>query len=249
MHPDYFTVDLPFFWTHYITITDATKISELFINLNSPYNPIITAGVDRSDHQPAGRDTWSNIYDFYRVLESDTNIKFSYLHGYFGSNEPTGGGGAPYEVGIVPNHILTGYTITDDVTAKPANYHEFVESKHTKVMQLHPTNYDIISSTASAVADPSEVNRLMCNGGTNSCSFHYAPENWDYHVTQTGVEERWTPVDSSPEFKHYLGITAAAPGEYASDDKVTVRVDVYQTFKVQWREVGTVLKYNMDTDQ
>lgn len=80
-------------------------------------------------------------------------------------------------------------------------------------------------------------------------SFHYKPEDWDYHVTNLGLQERWTPKGANPDFNHYLGIVAAYPNNNATlqqNEKLYIGVDLYINYKVQWREVNSTKKRTID---
>ena len=241
-HPDYFTIDLPFYFNHVMTITNAASMDTFDIRLDSPWDPLATGSLTRDAHQPLGRDTWGGIYDYYRVLETDINLTFSYVQGKFGDAASIGSTAVPF-------HALVGYTLLDDETAKPANACAFVEMKHTKVMQLHPINHDPIVTTTGSTGT---ATRVLYTGGASGCSYHFDPRHWDLHVVQSGIEERWTAQNATPTNKKYMQVTCAYPNNntgLAAADSIRIAVDGYITYKVQWREINTTKKITIDTDQ
>ena len=81
-------------------------------------------------------------------------------------------------------------------------------------------------------------------------SFHYAPEQWDYHVTDLGADTRWTAKNASPDHTHLLNIFVGYPDNdttLTTNEHVKVQCDVYMKFKCQFRETNTALKYYTDT--
>ena len=113
--------------------------------------------------------------------------------------------------------VLVGYELTDDSGAKKTTTVEaFVESKGTS--HKYCQGYNL-------------------NGGIQSLSYHYSPYAWDYHVHETGVEERWTPVSSTPATSHLLLLRMfSAKGEAASNYDMECFVEM--EFTVQFREAN-----------
>jgi hypothetical protein len=250
-HPDYFSIRLPMYTNFVLVLNSTSDITEHFVRLNSPYDPNLSSG-GRPSGQPLGRDQWANIYDYYRVIESTTNIQFTYLRGLFGSDQT--GSFYPALGAGQPAHALVGYQITEDVTKKAADPIAFVEQKHSKVDPLHPSNTEFISDAGYQAdgSDPSFPTRLLCTNGHTGMSFYYRPENWDQHVTLQGPDARWTAKDASPAHTHLLGITAAYPWNttgLSTNDSIFIHVSVYQTFTVQWREVNDAYKRTIDNAQ
>lgn len=244
-HPDYFTVDLPFYQNFGLTLTTGDNINYQFIRLDSPYDPVIDGQVI-SARQPLGRDTWAGIYDFYRVLEADVTMIFSYKHGQFGNNKTT----SPVNWdGDDPYHVCVGYYVTDDSTDVPANNVAFVEMKHSKASYIHPTRLEYSEFAAPTTTIPDKAARIHTSGGTTAMSFHYTPDDWDYHVTNLGLSERWTPKDAVPDFTHALGIVIAYPNQTSvlpAGERLDVQVDLYIKYKTQWREVNSTKKRTID---
>lgn len=244
-HPDYFTINLPFYTNFNMTLSTGETIEEQFIRLDSPYDPIVDGDFSES-RQPLGRDTWANIYDFYRVVESDVQMIFTYKHGRFGDDQSA----TPRNwEGDVPVHAMVGYHVTDDATDKAANPIAFVEMKHSKAAYIHPNQHQINSFQATTTSLGSKARRIHCSGGTTGMSFHYQPEHWDYHVTNLGLQERWTPKNQVPDFTHMLGIIAAYPNNnnaLLSNERIDIQVDLYINYKVQWREVNSTTKRTID---
>lgn len=246
-HPDYFTIKLPIYATFTQTLTENTSIAHYWLRLNSVFDPFVGGTADL--YQPFGRDTWGAIYDYYRVVSCDVNLIFDYRQGKFGSNETTS---SPYDYDGRCAHALVGYAISDDTTDKHANGRAFVEGKHTKAAHLFPTNFEVAATSTAGGSTPSDVTRMFCYGGNTAMSFHYAPENWDYHVQQTGIETRWTAQGANPTNPHYMGIVMAYPqndGTLDSDDEIKIGCTAYVNYTVQWREVNSTKKRTVDTAQ
>lgn len=238
-HPDYFTINLPFHFNDVLKLS-GTSIPFGQIRLDSVYDPIAeAAGMPRKAHQPMGRDTWSNIYDYYRVLSCDVKLTFTYLHGVFGDGTNSVD---------VPQHALVGFTLVDDASATPANANAFVEMKHTVVDQLHPTNIQRYLVAAGDV----ETTQLHTFGGHVGAHHHFVPSDWDLHVTQAGADDRWTGAGASPTNNRWLVYTAMYPNNdegLGGNDQITIAVDGYLTYTVQWREYNTTKKKTIDTTQ
>lgn len=245
-HPEYFTIKLPLYTNFILTLNSTQDLDTHWLRLNSIYDPMWSGGY-RPTAQPLGRQQWSDIYDYYRVLSSETNITFTYVKGYFGSDEVT----TAYQYGISarPNHALVGYQISEDTSKTASSPNGFIEQKHSKAMNLHPKNMDVLSKSTASGETPSFPMRVFFAGGTNGCSFHYDPTQWDYHVNLQGPGVRWTAKDSSPAHTHAIGVTAAYPYNEAglsNDDEIQIHVSCYQEFTVQWREVNDALKRTVD---
>jgi len=245
-HPEYFTVDLPFYQNFQMNLVSGENLKHQFIRLDSVYDPMSTGASSGISRQPLGRDSWATIYDFYRVISSDVHIKFTYTHAGFGTVHT-----AAIDAwnGDNPTHCLVGYAITDDTTDVAANPIAFVEMKHSKASYIHPREIVPHNYTGATATLPSKPMRVSAMGGTSSMSFHYNPNDWDYHVSNLGQSERWTPKDSVPDFSHFLGIALGYPNNNATlqtNEHIKIDVDLYINYKVQWREVNSTLKRTID---
>lgn len=246
-HPDYFTINLPIYVQFQQTLTNTTSIAHYWLRLNSVYDVFVGGTADT--YQPFGRDTWAGIYDYYRVIKADVNLVFDYRRGEFGSDQTDA---SQYVVGSNCTHALVGYAISDDTTDKHTSGRAFVEGKHTKVNHLYPRNYEVTKSNTATSTNPSFIQRMYAFGGETGMSFHYEPENWDYHVQNTGVETRWTAIGANPTQSHYLGMVIAYPqndGTLAAKDKIIIGTTCYVNFTVQFREVNSTKKRTVDTTQ
>ena len=241
-HPEYFTIKLPMFYEWHLDLTSATDINNMQWRLNSVYDPVVS-GTSPAARQPLGRDSWSTIYDYYRVVSADFNMTFDYIHGWLG-NDATG---AVAEALNTPN-VLVGYQITADGAEKATTAAGFVEQKHSKAVMLRPRQMEITNTFSATSVDPSGVSRQAYTGGSTSMSFHYDPTQWDYHVQETGVEERWTPKDSNPATTHFILPTIAYPKHagLSAQESIRVGLTVFATYTCQWREVNSTLKRTID---
>lgn len=244
-HPEYFTINLPFYCNFQMTLSNGEDIEIQHISLNSPYDPIVDGDYTNS-RQPMGRDTWASIYEFYRVISADVNLTFNYVHARFGDDKSV----TPRNwEGDKPIHALVGYYLVDDTADQPANTISFVEMKHSKANPLHPARTHINTYASATTTLGTKAQRIHCDGGSTSMSYHYAPENWDHHVTNLGLQERWTGKNADPDYKHYLGVVLAYPfdnGTLDTNERLDIWVDCHITYTVQWREVNSTLKRTID---
>lgn len=246
-YPDYFNIRFPFFFSDQLTIQTGVKVPTIVLRLDSIWDPIVTAGVNRTSHQPPGRDTWANIYQFYRVISSDVEMRFTYNYGGFGTDATS-----LSAISDIPHHCLVGYCITDEVSDVPTDCIKYVESKQTKMVPLHPTTGWNAVKVSTGPPNRSDPSRNYFFNGHTALSFHYAPEKWNMHVTESGVEERWTPIAENPADNRFLAISAVWPrngDEMEATDYIYVDVDIFITYTVQLREITSAKRFETDTNQ
>lgn len=133
---------------------------------------------------------------------------------------------ATYGSSSVNNLAFMGFQWTDDASEIPSTTRAFIEMKQAKVKML---------------CGPDEA---PYNVG--SVTYEYTPGSWDYHIQETGDEERWTPIGSNPPNQHYLR-SVIAP--FLSGDTGTTNVcnNWVVKFTVQFREANVQTIGTADT--
>lgn len=122
--PDYFTVNLP-----YETVLENFFVEEPLaaghtiqkISLNSIYNPLVLAyNIGDTEHVPQGRNTWTQIYKYYRVLECKVRIHLVNV-GYRNDQVTTD-----------TSYNFFGWETTDELTDVSGSATAFLESKNCR---------------------------------------------------------------------------------------------------------------------
>lgn len=199
IHPDHFTVRLPFFIHAAFPGSSCTAVNTtplLLLRLNSIYDPLqqahttATPAID-ADSQPNGRQIWDTHFKYYRVLRSD--VKLTYINRAMNQG-----------VGTVPQNgmIAVGYELIDENAAVSNNVNMFMTTKHAVRDVMLPSKIGFI-----------EVLAGTDNYYSQSPTFHvmthtYTPETWTHHVEKSGSEERWTPIGANPNVDHNLAVRA-----------------------------------------
>lgn len=242
IHPDYFTLNLPYnivedvFAASSFTFTNSTPL--FTIRLNSLYDPLaqsragtLTNPHKQSDVQPQGRDIWAAHFKYYRVLEAD--IKVTIVNAAI-----RGSGSFPFF-----NSFMTGFELTDEDGAIANNLYAFMGTKHAKRKFLKACDRNTYwdeTPTASA-------QNIGTNLVSDTFTFKYIPEAWDYHIEEKGSEERWTPIAQNPAIDHQLNVRLfhIDPTNPPSGNLAAM---VSVMYKVQFREpIDSILK-NANTE-
>lgn len=221
IHPDYFTIELPFALIHQVESTATFPHANIkpvaTVRLNSIYDPIAnvrsgTGGTDpqiTSNAQPQGRNVWAPHFKYYRVLRSD--VKVTIINASL-----IGSGAFP-----LFHSFVCGYEIADEDAVLSNNATAFLTTKHAKRAILPPATR---AGASNMKANSAQV-----------FTFTYFPENWDYHVEGTGAEERWTPIAENPNIDHHLNVRLFhMDATNAPTGNISMIVQV--SYKVQFRE-------------
>lgn len=153
--------------------------------INSIYDPDLT-GIGS---QPLGRDTWSNIYNYYKVLE--THIKIYLMET---TNIDTG---AITNIAQPTSH---GW-MADLTAAPPSNFESWLMTslacKNNKQQKFGPIlKYDVVNGR-----------------GQKPLTFEY---HWDASQFDTSIidntKNEWTPVGSDPSNINYFSQLYFNPG-------------------------------------
>ena len=205
--PDYFTVDLPYaIFFHYRVQKSATGNTVRQFSLNGIADPDLLSG---SSKQPMGRDTWAQVYQYYRVLGSTCSVKIV-NHGTLP---------AP-ETDTNRDVILAGLEWNTDSTNFVTTENAFMEAKQTKAMMI---------PGAGGFPNLANIGHLK---------HEYTPEAWHYHVDETGVEERWTPIAENPADSHIVAFRLFPSGsdDNAAGNLYNIDYVFNITYTVQFRE-------------
>jgi hypothetical protein len=228
IHPDYFTVNLPYI----AQIVDLTAVQIPFVNatqiarirLNSIYDPIVGALLN---NQPVGRDTWASHFKYYRVLRA--NVKLTWVSNYPTRDKVT------IAAHPISHSFAVGFEVADQDASISNNCHMFLTTKHAKrdIMPPAKTIHNTYWNGTVAVKDSNvSENRVLHQYYT------YNPTSWDHHVSQVGAEERWTPIGANPAVDHDLVLRCFhmdATQNPLQDDLMNVMIQI--NYEVQFREV------------
>ena len=160
--------------------------------INSIWDPDLT-GVG---HQPLGRDTWSAIYNYYKVLEATITVEIFDLTHNTDTVVPGSGQSSP-----------TYYGGMLDITAAPPStkqaWFEACEAQLNSRQQMFtkPQGYNVIASR-----------------GKNSIKFtmKWTPDLFEKNVLQGGGDPGWNAVGSDPTILEYATLIAHNPNSAAA---------------------------------
>ena len=195
--PDYFNIELPFCET--ITLNTgsgggniASVAGKNYIIVNQ-LNSILAG----SSLKSRGVDSWTNIYDYYRVTQCD--IKVTMFIRSQDTNFKTGNDTTTSTSGTgicmrEPNNVyMAGFHLSDSSSSSDwTTYRDFGEAKQGGFRLLHGSSSEPCFTTLQ---------------------YTFRPQDWDLHVTESGLEERWTPVAAAPADPKYFhfGLVGAHP--------------------------------------
>lgn len=235
IHPDYFTVDLPFcIRLNDIDIAGFTRVNSepvFTLRMNSVYDPFkqirtpagLTNPDQDSDVQPQGRDVWAAHFKYYRVL----NAKFSarITSTVAGITQQSSGTISPW------NHSFAyGYELTDEDQTISTTLEAFMVTKRAKRKILEPATRRTIYA-GGVEGSVVHYNHGLAHGGIE---YDYNPSSWVHHVEEAGVEERWTPVNNNPGIDHELNFRLFHMNDVAPAGRMAIMVTGY--YRVQFRE-------------
>lgn len=116
------------------------------------------------------------------------------------------------------DYALVGWHLSDK--SSPTGWstqRDMLESKHGGSKVLAPFNL---------------------SGERQTLSYSYTPGSWDHHVTESGIEERWTPVLSDPADPRYFHFGIVRGPHVPTAGQVSARYIMKITQHIQFREVG-----------
>lgn len=241
--PDYTTIKLTYHDHECLQLTEGNWNSVAVLRLNGILDPT----VNRTSHQPMGFAHWIQSYKYYRVLETDVQLNWQYVVGY--APDIDGTLNNEYQSAGLTNvcsmSAMVGYEFTDDATDVYNNARYMIEGKHSKVGWLHPKDFEIQSVAANNQIE------IRTAGGDRELSVHYSPDQWDQHVHELGLEERWTAVSANPDILHFLAVHTMSPGgpneRMGVNSFITIRLDYNISYTVQFREIQASFKTGSTT--
>jgi hypothetical protein len=201
IHPDYFTVNLPFVhrtWSNNeANFTYNVANPWAIIRLNSIYDPLkeinATTGnpLIESDNQPQGRAIWESHFKYYRVLRAYVKLTFV-------SERHVCVQGRPFN-----EHYVVGYELVDEDAQISNHVDMFLMTKHAKRSIIKPVNRVEYVNT---YVEPTNITTKNQSVNSLTMTYVYEPSNWNYHVEELGSEERWTPIKQNPSIDHDMAI-------------------------------------------
>lgn len=234
---DYTTIKFPYHDYVCGRIDNGNPVDNLAVRLNSIQDPLVTV----ANHRPQGYTNWSGLYKYYRVLECEINVTVKYVFGNFVS------GNAAAQNVPCSFSLACGYEPTDDVTDIFPNFVSMVEGKHSKVVWLDPKDMEVGKYDNT---NPHN-SHLLFHGGQRDLHFHYDPHQWDYHVHELGVEERWTLMANNPDVLHFLNFKVMTPGRagevLVAGNFINYRLDINISYTAQLRESLHTKAHNADS--
>lgn len=172
--------------------------------INSIYDPDLT-GIGG---QPLGRDTWSGIYNYYKVLE--THIKYTVIEVTNNATGTTGSAGYP---------SLHGWMC--DLTANPPS---------SSQIWLNATN--AASANKQQKFGPVLTYDVQSGRGQQPLHFEY---HWDASQFDTSIidntKNEWTAVGSDPANLNYFSIMTFNPSGIARTTVVKYEIQFLVAFK------------------
>ena len=217
--PDYTTIELTWFGVLYQANSVAGGMDDTTINMNDIQNPL-GAGTVFAAVQSQNSDHQPLGHDHWAATYKYYRVLQSDINMHFINTT----GGIDNATSNLERHLLVGYEITDDPAQVYTDMNTWVEGKHSKAAPMLNNGYGY--------------------GQDLKMSFHYDPMNWDYHVHETGIEERWTPTNTAPSNPHYLILRTAA----LSNDFYSCQILLHIKFRVQWRELQLGKHKTQDAD-
>lgn len=216
-------VELPYVFYNRGTITVAPNpIGVTTLNqfkLNSIFDPDLTG----SGNQPLGRDTYANIYDYYKVLETHVEVEIIDL-----TSRPGVTGSAPD--GQYPSILGWMADITATPPASIITWLHAAEAGPMNKQQIfsRPTQMNVITGFNS-------------NNKTYRSSYHWNAEDFDTAIIDGATKNTWTPVSSDPSNLNYFSLLASNPETTASGATRNFSVIVKMKYLVAFKTVNRTL--------
>lgn len=218
-YPPEMVIKMPYFFANNYTVAPGVFGTSQQFKVNSLWDPDLT-GVG---HQPLGRDTWTSIYDYYKVLKCKVEVVQS---SNFYQTGITAGADAAAGTNFAPTFI--GGVM--DITANPPN--SLTVWKEARAV------------TANSQERFSPIQRMFHVGSRGDAVISYemdwTPDMFDTGVLNTATENVWTPVGADPADLNYFTTIA-----YNSASGVTIgyNLEVRLTMLVAFKNVNRTLTH------
>lgn len=217
-------VKLPYYFQSHYTQPIGFSTPNQF-KINSIYDFDLT-GVG---HQPLGRDTWTNIYDYYKVLETRCEIVYratQYATGAIGAiagNPVDSNAGSGY---MAPLYVGTQLDITANPPTTLTTWHEAAR----------------VTANTQQIFSPIKVLERFGSraGNVQRFSTTWTPDMFDTAILDDATVNTWTPVGSDPGALNYLTAIAYNSNSGAANS-VYYSVEVTATFLVAFKNVKRAL--------
>lgn len=192
-------------YAHYQTLGYSSGVTAPYqFNINSIYDPDLTGG----GFQPLGRDTWTSIYNYYKVLEA--HVKVSLVEQTDDSTGTTGS-----------NSMPSLHTFMADITATPpATLSQLImavmASKNNKQQKFGNI----------------QVSDVINGRGSKTIKYEY---HWDASQFDTSIidnaKNEWTPVSSNPANLNYFSLISYNPQASSRTATLYIEIEYLTAFK------------------
>jgi hypothetical protein len=219
-------VKLPYYFQRHIVQGPGLLASHQF-RINSLYDPDLTGG----GHQPLGRDTYSAIYDYYKVLETHvhvTHVSTQYVTGTVSKTSDSvltdANGGSAYMAPAYVGGML-------DVTATPPNS----LTEWQEVSQ-------VTSNSQCRFTPPQRFERVGSRKNTTVYyNMKWTPDMFDTAILNEATMDTWTPVGSNPQNINYFSNIVFNSNSSSND--IIYSLEVKIMFLVAFKNVKRELLY------
>ena len=204
-------IDLPY--SQFINHNCAVGVSApQQYKVNSIFDPDLTG----SGNQPLGRDTWTSIYNFYKVLE--TYIVLTVTELTDDSTGATGNNQTPSLVGWMA-----------DITANPpSNLNQWIMASMTS------------NTNSQQVFSNLKISDIINGRGSKTHVFTY---KWDASQFDTSIidntKNEWTPVGSDPANINYFSVVYYNPNALSATRTINIKCDI--RYLVAFKQVNRTL--------
>ena len=217
-------VELPY--THYISPTVspsgyATVVTLNQYKINSIYDPDLTG----AGTQPLGRDTWSAIYNYYKVLESD--VKYEVIDMTYRTPAV-----APADANQ-PSLLGWMADITATPPTGPDQWFNTAQGPNHNKQQIF-SEVDIVDPIAGR---PQKRHRGH---------YHWNSEDFDTSIIDTAGKNTWTAVGSDPANLNYFSVLCCNPEQIAGGNSRRFALRVTIKYLVAFKQINRALLHTIN---
>lgn len=225
-YPAEMVVKLPYYFLANATLAYNTLGTTNQFKVNSIYDFDLTGG----GHQPLGRDTWTNIYDYYKVLETRLHVTHHSQSYITGTQAQTvagtltdGNSGSNYMAPTFVGGML-------DITANPPTT---LTSWQEATM--------VSSNSQQRFSSIKILERIGSRKGTTQhFSMTWTPGMFDTGVLFGATENTWTPVGSDPANLNYF--SDVIYNSNAANNTIAYTLQVKAEMLVAFKNVNRTLQ-------
>lgn len=218
-------VRLPYYFQAHQSIGSNTLATINQFRINSLWDPDLT-GVG---NQPTGRDTWANIYDYYKVLETRIHVRLTSTQYATGTVAQTAAGTLT-DGNAGPSYLAPTYVGgMMDITANPPT---------TLTSWQQAT---VITGNSQQRFTPIQI--LERIGSRKNTTVHYhmtwVPEMFDSAVINNSTQDTWTAIQNNPSNVNYF--SAIVYNSNAGTNGVQFSAEVKVEFLAAFKNVNRAL--------